>query len=115
MGPTADRPGELSFELSDEHRMIQETAREFARKEVLPQAAELDRTGHFPSDLVAKMAGLGLMGVAVPETYGGAGMDTIAYVLALEEIARACASTAVIMSVNNSLVCDPILSFGNEK
>jgi butyryl-CoA dehydrogenase len=115
MGPTADRPGELSFELSDEHRMIQETAREFARKEVLPQAAELDRTGHFPSDLVAKMAGLGLMGVAVPETYGGAGMDTIAYVLALEEIARACASTAVIMSVNNSLVCDPILSFGTEK
>jgi butyryl-CoA dehydrogenase len=115
MGPATDPPGELSFDLSDEHRMIRETAREFARREILPQAAEHDRTGRFPAELVTKMAELGLMGVAVPETWGGSGMDTLAYVLALEEIARACASTAVIMSVNNSLVCDPILSFGTEE
>ncbi|MGB7970617.1 MAG: acyl-CoA dehydrogenase [Candidatus Deferrimicrobiaceae bacterium] len=105
----------MDFDLTDEQRMIQEMAQSFAQKEVLPKAAELDETGRFPEELVRQMAGLGLMGVAVPEEYGGAGMDNICYAIATEEIARACASTAVILSVNNSLACAPILSFGSEE
>jgi len=105
----------MDFDLTDEQRMIQEMARSFAQKEVLPKAAELDETRRFPVELVRQMAGLGLMGVAVPEEYGGAGMDNICYAIATEEIARACASTAVILSVNNSLACAPILSFGSEE
>ncbi|MGA6993983.1 MAG: acyl-CoA dehydrogenase [Candidatus Deferrimicrobiaceae bacterium] len=105
----------MDFDLTEEQRMIQEMARSFAQKEVLPKAAELDETERFPEELVRQMAGLGLMGVAVPEEYGGSGMDNICYAIAMEEIARACASTAVILSVNNSLACDPILSFGNEE
>ncbi|MBP2674522.1 MAG: Butyryl-CoA dehydrogenase [Deltaproteobacteria bacterium] len=105
----------MEFELTEEQRMIQETARNFAQKEVLPVAAELDETGRFPEELVRQMAELGFMGVAVPEEYGGSGMDTVCYAIAMEEISRACASTGVIMSVNNSLVCDPILTFGSEE
>ncbi|MGE5699118.1 MAG: acyl-CoA dehydrogenase [Deltaproteobacteria bacterium] len=105
----------MVFDLTEEQRMIQEMARSFAQKEVLPKAAELDETGRYPAELVRKMAELGLMGVAVPEEYGGAGMDNVCYAIAMEEIARACASTAVIMSVNNSLVCDPLLKFGTEE
>ncbi len=105
----------MTFDLNDEQRMIQETARSFAQKEVLPIAAELDETGRYPDELVRKMAGLGFMGVAVPEEYGGAGMDNVCYAIAMEEISRACASTGVIMSVNNSLACDPILQFGSEE
>jgi butyryl-CoA dehydrogenase len=104
----------MTFELTEEQRMIQETARTFATKEVLPKAAELDETGRFPDELVRQMAELGFMGVAVPEEYGGAGMDNVCYAIAMEEISRACASTGVIMSVNNSLACDPILKFGSE-
>jgi butyryl-CoA dehydrogenase len=105
----------MDFDLTEEQRMIREMAQSFAQKEVLPKAAELDETGRFPEELVRQMAGLGLMGVAVPEEYGGAGMDNICYAIAMEEIARACASTAVILSVNNSLACAPILSFGSEE
>jgi butyryl-CoA dehydrogenase len=105
----------MVFDLTEEQRMIQEMTKSFAQKEVLPKAAELDETGRFPEELVRQMAGLGLMGMAVPEEYGGAGMDNICYAIAMEEIARACASTAVILSVNNSLACAPILSFGNEE
>src|SRR3954464_4632290 len=81
---------------------------------IAPAAAQIDREHRFPRELVAKLAELGLMGVAVPEAWGGAGMDTVSYALALEEISRACASTGVIMSVQNSLVCDPILTFGSD-
>ncbi|MBI5343497.1 MAG: acyl-CoA dehydrogenase [Deltaproteobacteria bacterium] len=105
----------MVFDLTEEQRMIQEMARNFAQKEVLPIAAELDEAGRYPAELVRQMGELGLMGVAVPEEYGGAGMDNICYAIAMEEIARACASTAVIMSVNNSLVCDPLLKFGTEE
>src|SRR5687767_5160686 len=94
--------------------MIRDTARDFATKEVLPKAAEIDRNHRFPREIVAKLADLGLMGVAIPEEWGGAGMDNVSYVLAMEEISRACASTGVIMSVNNSLVCDPIYRFGSD-
>ncbi len=104
----------MDLTLTEEQKMIQQMARDFAVKEVEPRARELDETGEWPADLVARMGELGLMGVAVPAEHGGAGADNVAYVLAMEEISRACASTGVIMSVNNSLVCDPILKFGNE-
>ncbi len=105
----------MELELTDEQRLVLKTAAEFAKNEVLPKAAEIDREHRHPKELVARMAELGLLGIAVPEQYGGSGFDTIAYVLALEEISRACASTGVIMSVNNSLVCDPIMKFGTEE
>ena len=104
----------MKFDLTEEQQMIREMARSFAEREVRPKAAELDETGRYPEELVKKMAELGLMGVAVPEQWGGAGMDYVSYAIAMEEISRACASTAVIMSVNNSLVCDPIYSFGTD-
>ncbi|MDA2920254.1 acyl-CoA dehydrogenase [Desulfobacterota bacterium AH_259_B03_O07] len=102
------------IELTDEQKMIRDVARDFSENEIKPVAAELDSLGKFPAKLVKKMAELGFMGIFVPERYGGSGMDTFSYVLALEEICKACASTGVIMSVNNSLVCEPILRFGTE-
>ncbi|MBI5116789.1 acyl-CoA dehydrogenase [Candidatus Poribacteria bacterium] len=105
----------MNFDLTDEQKMIQDMARNFADKEVAPLAAELDETHRFPVELAKKMGELGLMGVAVPEQYGGAGMDYVCYAVALEEISRACANTGVIMSVNNSLVCDPILNNATEE
>jgi butyryl-CoA dehydrogenase len=104
----------VRFELTEEQQMLQTMARDFAQKEVLPKAAEIDKNHRHPAELVKRMAELGLLGVAVPEAYGGSGMDNVSYALAMEEISRACASTGVIMSVNNSLVCDPILRFGTE-
>ncbi len=103
------------IELTDEQQMIRDMARDYAQNEIKPVAAELDREGRFPADLVKKMGELGLMGIFIPDEYGGSGMDTLSYVLALEEVCKACASTGVIMSVNNSLVCDPIYEFGTEE
>ena len=88
--------------------MIRDLTRDFAEKEVRPIAEAIDREARFPRETVARMAELGLMGIAVPEAWGGSGGDTVAYALAVEELARACASHAVIMSVNNSLYCDPV-------
>jgi len=104
---------DLSF--SEEQSLIQQTAREFADREVAPKAREIDREGRWPAELVARMAELGFMGVAVPSEWGGTGADTVSYVLAMEEISRACASTGVIMSVNNSLVCDPLLKYATDE
>lgn len=104
----------MNFSLTEEQEMLRDTARSFAKKEVLPKAAEIDQNHRHPSELVARMGELGLLGIAVPEEYGGSGMDNVGYALAMEEISRACASTGVIMSVNNSLVCDPIARFGTE-
>jgi butyryl-CoA dehydrogenase len=104
----------VDLDLSPEQTMIRDTARELAAKEILPKAAEIDRQHRYPREIVARLAELGLMGVAVPEEWGGAGMDTVSYALALEEISRACASTGTIMSVNNSLVCDPLLRYGSD-
>lgn len=104
----------MSFTLNEEQLMIQSMVREFARKVVAATAAERDRTKEFPADNLKKMGGLGLMGMLVPPEYGGEGVDTISYVLALSEIAYACASTAVVMSVHNSIVCESLLNFGNE-
>ena len=105
----------MELELSDEQQLVQKTAQDFAKNEVLPRAAAIDKEHRHPKELVARMAELGFLSIAVPEAYGGAGMDTVSYALALEEVSRACASTGVIMSVNNSLVCDPILKFGTEE
>ena len=104
----------MNFIPTEDQLAVQKTAREFAQAEVLPKAAEIDREHRHPAELVARMAELGFLGIAVPEPYGGSGLDNVSYVLAMEEIARACASTAVIMSVNNSLVCDPILRVGTD-
>src|SRR6478672_723903 len=104
----------MQFDLTEEQRAVQKTARDFATGEVLPKAAEIDREHRHPKELVARMAELGFLGIAVPDEYGGAGMDHVSYVLAMEEVSRACASTGVIMSVNNSLVCDPIYRFATE-
>ncbi|HEY3351768.1 MAG TPA: acyl-CoA dehydrogenase [Polyangia bacterium] len=105
----------MDFELSEEQRLIRDTAREFATREVLPQAARIDKEHRFPKELVARMAELGFMGIAIPEQHGGAGMDNVCYAIAMEEISRACASTGVIMSVQNSLAADPILKFGTDE
>ncbi len=105
----------MDLALTPEQELIQRTARDFALKEVLPVAAENDRAHRFPADLVKRMGELGFLGIAVAEEWGGAGMDNISYVLAMEEVSRACASTGVIMSVNNSLVCDPISKFGTDE
>lgn len=104
----------MNFELTEEQRLVQQMARDFAQKEVAPLASALDKEGRWPAELVARMGELGLMGVAVPTEHGGAGLDNVSYAVAMEEVACACASTAVIMSVNNSLVCDPLLKFGTE-
>ncbi len=101
--------------ITEEHELIQKMAREFARNEIAPIAAEHDRTGEFPIDTVRKMGELGFMGIEVPEEYGGAGMDTLAYVLAMVEISKVCASHGVIMSVNNSLFGDAVNHFGTDE
>ena len=102
----------MRLELTDEQQMVQGLAREFAEQEVKPVAAECDREARFPHATVKRMGELGLLGIAVPEALGGGGADFLSYVLALEEVAVACASHAVVMSVNNSLVCAPIVTAG---
>jgi butyryl-CoA dehydrogenase len=104
----------MDFQLTEEHRMVQSMVREFASREILPVAAELDHTETFPLEIIKKAAALGLMGMLIPEQYGGSGMDAIAYVVAQEELARASAGVQTIITVNNSLVADPIARFGTE-
>ena len=102
------------FPFTEEHESIRQAARNFAQKEIAPVAAEFDETGEFPTNTIKKMGEMGFMGIEVPEEYGGAGMDTLAYVLALEEICKVDAAHGTIMSVNNSLFCNGILKFGTE-
>jgi butyryl-CoA dehydrogenase len=104
----------VNFDFTEDQLLVQRTARDFAQAEVLPKAAAIDREHRHPAELVTRMASLGFLGIAVPEAWGGAGLDHVSYVLAMEEISRACASTGVIMSVNNSLVCDPINRFATD-
>ncbi len=103
---------DVDLQLTEEQLLLQKSVREFAESEVRPFAKELDETGHFPRDIFKKAAELGLTGVALPESEGGAGFDHIAYTIVIEEISRCCASTGVIFSVQNSLYCDPIHRFG---
>ena len=105
----------MDLHLSDEHRMIRDMARDFAQKEIAPIAARYDESGEFPYETIMKMGAQGFMGIEVPEEYGGVGMDTLAYVLALEEISKVDASHGVIMSVCNSLYCYGILRYGTEE
>ncbi len=104
----------MSYQLNEEQKMIQAMVRDLAREVMLPTAAERDSTKEFPAESVKKMGELGLMGMSIPPEYNGAGVDTISYSLALQEIGYACASTAVIMSVHNSVSCGPIYKFGSD-
>ena len=104
-----------NFQLSPEHEMIRQAARDFAQNEIAPIAPEYDESGEFPRETIAKMGEMGFMGIEIPEEYGGAGLDTLAYVLALEEICKADAAHGTIMSVNNSLFCYGLLRFGTEE
>ena len=105
----------MHFELSEEHLMIQKAARDFARTECLPGVIERDEQQRFPREQVMKLAELGFMGMMVDPKYGGSGMDTVSYVLAMEEISKVDASTSVVVSVNNSLVCWGLETFGSEE
>ena len=105
----------MLFKLTDEQLMIQSMVREFSREVVAAQAMVRDKTKEFPLDNLQKMAELGLMGMMIPSEYDGADADTVSYVLALSEIAYSCASTAVVMSVHNSIVCESILRYGSEE
>jgi butyryl-CoA dehydrogenase len=102
----------MEFDLKEHQQMIKETARDFAEKELKPVASKLDEEASFPTENVKKLGELGFMGMMVPEEFGGAGLDSVSYAIAVEEISRGCASTGVVMSVNNSLVCQPILEWG---
>ena len=105
----------MQIELTEEQELLRDTCRDFAARELTPNARRWDREHKFPADAVKKAFELGLGGVAVPAEQGGAGMDNVAYALAIEEISRGCASVGVTLSVNNSLYCDPILKFGNDE
>jgi len=105
----------VDFALTDEQRLLRETVREFARTEVAPVAAELDRTKSFPYDLVAKLGELGLMGIPYPEEYGGGGADTLSYVLAVEELARVDSSLAITVAAHTSLGTQPIYLWGTDE
>src|SRR5512136_1895719 len=104
-----------NLDLTEEHKLIRDTARDFAQNEIAPIAAHFDETGEFPYETIKKMSALGFMGIEVPEEYGGQGLDTIAYVLAMIEIAKADVSHSTVMSVHNSLYCHGILKFGTEE
>jgi alkylation response protein AidB-like acyl-CoA dehydrogenase len=103
----------MSFKFTEEQKMIQGMVRDLAREEFAPRAMEIDATKEFPRENLQKLAELGLMGMMVPPEYDGSGADTVSYVLALSEVAYACAATAVVMSVHNSIVCESILKFGS--
>ena len=104
----------MDFFLNEEHKMIRDAARDFANTELLPGVIERDENQQFPKEQIDKLGKLGFLGMMVNPKYGGAGMDTISYILAMEEISKVDASTSVIMSVNNSLVCWGIENFGTE-
>ena len=105
----------LNFQFTEEHLAVQQAARDFAQTELLSGVIERDEKEFFPEELVRKMGEMGFLGMMVDPKYGGGGMDTISYVLAMEEISKVDASCSVIMSVNNSLVCWGLESFGNEE
>jgi len=102
----------MHIDLNEEQRQVRELCREFAEQELRPNARRWDEHHEFPRAAVAKLAEMGLMGVAVPPEWGGAGMDNVSYAVAMEEVSRGCAGTGVIMSVNNSLYCDPVVKYG---
>src|SRR5450755_627662 len=104
----------MDLDLSETQTALQTTCRTFAERELRPNARRWDEEHHFPKEALRKLAELGLFGVAVPDDLGGAGMDSVCYALAIEEISRGCASTGVILSVSNSLYCDPVMKYGTD-
>src|SRR5437764_13817291 len=105
----------MDYDLSSEHQLIRQTVRDFAEERVAPVAAELDREHRFPYELVAELAELGLMGMPIPEAYGGAGTDTLSYAIAVEELTRVDSSVAITVAAHTSLGTMPILNFGSEE
>lgn len=105
----------MDFELDDIQKMVRDTARKFAREEVAPYAAQMDKTAKFRPEITAQMAELGFLGAAMPEEYGGGGMDYRCYSIIVEELSTVCASTGVVVSAHSSLCCDPIYKFGTEE
>jgi butyryl-CoA dehydrogenase len=105
----------MEIDLNEEQRLLRDTCREFAERELRPNAKKWDREHSYPREAVQKAFELGLAGVAVPSEWGGAGMDNVAYALAIEEISRGCASVGVTLSVNNSLYCDPVMKYGTDE
>lgn len=105
----------MDFLFTEEHKALRDMVRDFARNEIAPLALKMDEDGDYPKELIGKMAQLGLMGITMPVEYGGAGMDPLSQVIAMEEIARASASISVVMAVNNGLVCEPIYHYGTEE
>ena len=114
MATTTETATGFDLALTEEQELAQRTARDFAREKVLPRAREIDEQGKVPHELIAEMASLGFLGIYVPESYGGAGLDALSYALVSEEINRACASTGVVMSSHVSLVVDPLLHYGSD-
>jgi len=115
IAPAARLYSSMQIELTEEQKLLRDTCREFAEKELRPNARRWDREHQYPAEAVRKAFELGLAGVAVPAEWGGAGMDSVAYALAIEEISRGCASVGVTLSVNNSLYCDPVLKYGTDE
>jgi alkylation response protein AidB-like acyl-CoA dehydrogenase len=105
----------MNFDLTDDQKRIRDAVRVFAEAEIAPRVAAWEKEEHFPREVLGRLGEMGVMGMMVPEAYGGAGADALSYVLAVEELARVCASTAVIVSVNNSVACYPIWKFGSEE
>lgn len=105
----------MKFKLNDEQQLLQTMVREFTEKEIRPIAAELDENERFPAELIPMLSEIGLMGIPIPEEYGGVGMGNLEYAIAIEEISKACASTGVTISAHTSLCCWPILAFGTEE
>ena len=105
----------MDFNLSKEQELIRQLVHDFAEKEVKPLAAEIDDQERFPRETVEKMAKIGLFGINIPKQYGGAGGDYLSYIIAIEELAKVCATTAIILSAHNSLCCGPIMTFGTEE
>jgi butyryl-CoA dehydrogenase len=114
MTTTTEIAAGFDLALTEEQELAQRTARDFARERVLPRAHEIDEKGKVPPELIKEMASLGFLGIYVPDSYGGAGLDALSYALVCEEINRACASTGVVMSSHVSLVVDPLLTYGTD-
>jgi butyryl-CoA dehydrogenase len=105
----------MNIQLTEEQRQVRELCRQFADSELRPNARKWDVDHEFPADAVKKLGEMGLLGVAIPPEFGGAGMDNVSYAVGMEEISRGCAGTGVIMSVNNSLYCDPVMKYGTDE
>ncbi len=105
----------MNYDLSEEHELLRSTVREFAEERIAPVAEELDREHRFPYDIVAELAELGLMGIPIPEEYGGAGGDTLAYAIAIEELTRVDSSVAITVAAHTSLGTMPIFLFGSDE